>query len=80
MYLKQQRKAERAIRRIQSEDARMFVRLYYMARKTKRETMEEMGITEWTFRNLRERVENAEDMAGIRWADRYTRRKDNDAE
>lgn len=75
-YVYELKNAERVLNGIESANMRTFVRMYYVDNIGKAEIIRELGITEYGFARARRCVEQAPDMAHVRWHERFLFRKD----
>lgn len=67
-YVYELKTAERILNAIPSPVMRTFVRMYYVDNLPKADVMRELNMTEWAFNKVRDRVEQAESMAKVRWS------------
>lgn len=70
-YVYELKVAERIMNGIESRTMRTFVQMYYIDNVGKRKIMSELDMSEWRFNQARESIENAEDMASVRWRERF---------
>lgn len=75
-YVSELKTAERILNSIESATMRTFVRMYYVDNIGKAEIIRELGVTEYGFARARRCVEQAPDMAHVRWHERFLFRKD----
>lgn len=66
-WLKELRQAEHMLNRIPDGRERTMVRLYYMDQRPRAEIIRELGMTEYAFDRLRDRIEQADNMADVSW-------------
>ena len=71
MYLREQKRVDAIMEGIASVTMRAFVRLMYAEKRPKTYVISELKMTEWAFRQARESVENARDMAHVAWRESY---------
>lgn len=71
VYYKQLKQAQDILNAIESVNMRAFVRRQYVDQLDKRIIMRDLNMSEWAYRQARESVEQAQDMAHVIWHDRY---------
>lgn len=70
-YYKQLKQAQDILNAIKSVTMRAFVRRQYVDQLDKRVIMRDLNMSEWAYRQARECVEQARDMAHVVWHERY---------
>ena len=70
-YLHELRTAERVLNGIESRTMRTFVVMKYVMDVPDAEIRRELNMTEWGFNRARKAIEEAENMAGVVWRERY---------
>ena len=70
-YARELKAAERIINEIPNRNMRIFVTMMYVENIPPGKVRSELNMTERGFRTARHVVEQAEDMASVRWRDRY---------
>lgn len=70
-YLHELRTAERVLNGIESRTMRTFVVMKYVMDVPDVEIRRELNMTEWGFNRAKKAIEEAENMAGVVWRERY---------
>ena len=70
-YTRELRAAERIINGIANLNMRTFVMMMYVENIPPGKVRSELNMTEWAMKSARNAVEQARDMASVRWHDRY---------
>ncbi len=70
-YVHELKTAERILNGIESRTMRTFVQMFYVDNITKSKVMRELDMTEYAFERARESIEQAQDMAHVKWRERF---------
>ena len=70
-YCRELKRAERILNTIPSLSMRTFVVMRYIDDLPNAEIMRELNMTEWGFKRACDCIEQAEDMAHVKWRERY---------
>lgn len=70
-YCRELKKAERILNTIPSRSMRTFVVMRYIDDLPGAEIIRELNMTEWGYKRACECIEQAEDMAHVKWRERY---------
>lgn len=70
-YTRRLKAAERIINEIDNGFMRTFVTMMYVENQPEKIIRVELNMSEWGFRRARQAVEQAEDMRGVVWRERY---------
>ena len=70
-YYRELKAAERIINGIRNRFMRTFVMMLYVENIQPGKVRSELNMSEWSMKSARNAVEQADDMASVRWNDRY---------